>query len=149
MLASSITSFLVLTTTLHSATCYSQSNGVAKGTWFQEITDKSDVFQDLNTPVATPFGTPLHKCNKKEQCNFLLQDLTSGKYIEFNNESDLPKDRARYLIWKKMPQSKMMLALDRPVDNVFLYSIKNLQDKLPITLPTNYSTKHHKDDGER
>ena len=29
---------------------------------------------------------------------------------------------------------------------IFLYSIKNLQDKLPSTLPTNYSTKHYKDD---
>ena len=28
----------------------------------------------------------------------------------------------------------------------FLYSIKNLQDELPITIPTNYSTKHYKDD---
>ena len=26
------------------------------------------------------------------------------------------------------------------------YFIKNLQNKSPITLPTNYSMKHHKDD---
>ena len=111
MLVSLITSFLVLTTTLQSSTCHSHSYGVAKGTWFQEITDKIDVFQDLNNAAATPFGTPFHKCNKKEKCNFLLKDLKSGKYIEFTNESDLPKDRARYLIWKKMPQSKIMLKI--------------------------------------
>ena len=28
----------------------------------------------------------------------------------------------------------------------FIYSIKSLQDELPITIPTNYSTKHYKDD---
>ena len=28
----------------------------------------------------------------------------------------------------------------------FFCSIENLQDKLPITLPTNYSTKHYMDD---
>ena len=28
----------------------------------------------------------------------------------------------------------------------FIYSIKNLQDELPITIPNNYSTKHNKDD---
>ena len=28
----------------------------------------------------------------------------------------------------------------------FIYTIKNLHDKLPITLPTNYATKHYKDD---
>ena len=29
---------------------------------------------------------------------------------------------------------------------IYIYSIKNLQDELPITIPTNYSTKHYKDD---
>ena len=29
---------------------------------------------------------------------------------------------------------------------IYIYSIKNLQDELPITIPTNYSTKHCKDD---
>ena len=32
------------------------------------------------------------------------------------------------------------------VVSFFIYSIKNLKDKLPITLPANYSTKHYKDD---
>ena len=29
---------------------------------------------------------------------------------------------------------------------IFIYYIKNLQDKLPIALRTNYTTKHYKDD---
>ena len=32
------------------------------------------------------------------------------------------------------------------ISTFFLYSIKSLQDELPITIPTNYSTKHYKDD---
>ena len=33
-----------------------------------------------------------------------------------------------------------------PLFFICIYSIKNLQDELPITIPTNYSTKHYKDD---
>ena len=74
----------------------------AAGVYYEEISGTDGNTYIEGSMQRTPIiHKSFHKCSISQYCNYVIKNLTSGKFSLYNNNADFPSNKTVLRIWKK------------------------------------------------
>ena len=72
------------------------------GIFFEEISEaQGSTITENSMQQTSIIHESIHECSMKENCKYVVKNISTGKFNLYNNENDLPLKRTGLRIWKK------------------------------------------------
>ena len=96
-------SYRLLIWSLMAFRCYGND-----GTYFEEMFVSDGYSVDKSATMKTPLiHKAFHKCSISEACNYVVENTETGTFTHYKNENEIPADKTKLRIWKKMQRNKI------------------------------------------
>ena len=96
-------SYRLLPCLLMAFRCYGHED-----TYFEEMFASNGYSVDESATMKTPLiHKAFHKCSISEACKYVVENTETGNFTHFGNENELPADKTKLRIWKKMQRNKI------------------------------------------
>ena len=81
------------------------------GIFYQEISEPGgNTVTEESTQKTSIIHESIHECSMKENCKYVIKNISTGKFTLYNNEHDLPSTRTGLRIWKKTHHGMRLLS---------------------------------------